>query len=283
MITFIGTGLLGSNFVRSLINHGNSVKVWNRTLTKAKALEVYGAVAYENVADAVSGSEIIHLALKDDQVVNDILDIIAGSIQPGAILIDHTTTSVSGVLERTERLKSLGFNYLHAPVFMGPQNALDSTGYMLVSGDQLLIKQFQSYLDRMTGRLINLGTETGKAAAMKLAGNHFIVTLTVSLMDTLSLSKGLNIEDKELIELLDIFYPGGSIATRANRIVTRNDSQVSWELRMARKDISLMSEVATAKNIKLLLIPPIAAKMDHFISNGYEDHDWMVIAKTDEI
>ncbi|MEJ7679272.1 MAG: NAD(P)-binding domain-containing protein [Segetibacter sp.] len=59
----------------------------------------------------------------------------------GAIVIDHTTTSAKGAIQRTEGWKSKGFTYVHAPVFMGPQNALESSGFMLVSGDQAVIKE----------------------------------------------------------------------------------------------------------------------------------------------
>ncbi len=43
MITFIGTGLLGGNFTRALIEKGEKMQVWNRTPDKARALEQYGA------------------------------------------------------------------------------------------------------------------------------------------------------------------------------------------------------------------------------------------------
>ena len=44
MIAFLGTGLLGGNFTRALLAKGEQVRVWNRTIEKAKALEQYGAV-----------------------------------------------------------------------------------------------------------------------------------------------------------------------------------------------------------------------------------------------
>jgi 3-hydroxyisobutyrate dehydrogenase-like beta-hydroxyacid dehydrogenase len=37
-LAFLGTGLLGSGMVESLLRRGNAVTVWNRTATKAHAL-----------------------------------------------------------------------------------------------------------------------------------------------------------------------------------------------------------------------------------------------------
>jgi len=62
------------------------------------------------------------------------------------IIIDHTTTSASGAKERSARWKSKGITFIHAPVFMGPQNALEGTGTMLISGDQEVIKMIEPEL-----------------------------------------------------------------------------------------------------------------------------------------
>ena len=70
MIAFIGMGLLGSNFVQAMLKRGEKVNVWNRTASKATALEVHGAKAFGKVEDAVKGCNRIHLTLKDDAAVN---------------------------------------------------------------------------------------------------------------------------------------------------------------------------------------------------------------------
>ena len=167
MIAFLGMGLLGSNFVRALIGKGEQVQVWNRTASRATALETYGAKAFSDVADAVKGADRVHLTLKDDDTVNEVLAAAAAGLKPGAVIIDHTTTSADGAAQRTKEWKERGFIYLHAPVFMGPQNALESTGYMLVSGDQTVIAELEPALAKMTGKVINFGTTPGKAAGMK--------------------------------------------------------------------------------------------------------------------
>ncbi len=50
-----------------------------------------------------------------------------------------------------------GCTYLHAPVFMGPANALESTGIVLVSGNQEVVKKTEPALTRMTGKVVNFG------------------------------------------------------------------------------------------------------------------------------
>lgn len=279
MKAFLGMGLLGSNFVKAMLQKGESVQVWNRTPGKAKALEAYGAKAFENVNEAVQGADVIHVTLKDDASVDEVLENASKGLKEGAIIIDHTTTSAKGAIKRTAAWKSKGFTYLHAPVFMGPSNALESTGYMLVSGDQQVIKQLEPELSKMTGKLINLGPEEGKAAGIKLTGNLFLLSLTAGLSDALALAKAHGIEAAELLNLFKSWNPGAGVPARLQKITEGKFNEPSWELNMARKDAGLMLNAAKEGGAKLAVIPGIAAVMDEWIAKGHGNDDWSVIAK----
>lgn len=279
MKAFLGMGLLGSNFVKAMLRKGDQVQVWNRTATKAKALETDGATAFDDVVDAVRGVDYIHLTLKDDDTVNQVLELASTGFKTGVIIIDHTTTSVNGAIERTAYWKNKGFTYLHAPVFMGPPNALESTGNMLVSGDQEVIKTVEGELSKMTGKLLNFGSEEGRAAAIKLSGNHFLISLTAGLSDTLALAKSLGVPTTDISDLFAAWNPGAGVPARLNKILTGDFGKPSWELDMARKDAGLMISAAQEKGTKLNVLPAVVAEMDQWIENGHGSDDWSVIAK----
>jgi 3-hydroxyisobutyrate dehydrogenase len=279
MIAFLGTGLLGSNFVKALLRNGQQVAVWNRTSSKAKALEEFGALAYDSVAEAVKRAERIHLTLSDDAAVDETLEKAKAGFSPGAMIIDHSTTSTAGAARRTRYWKEQRYTYLHAPVFMGPQNAHDSTGYMLVSGDQDLIQKLEPVLAAMTGKLLNFGTEPARAAGVKLLGNSFLLFLTAGLSDTLALAKAMDIPSSELLQLLETWNPGALTPARLKRMLAADYDNPSWELGMARKDARLMMEEAGNAGRPLAAIPSIAAEMDRWIALGHSHEDWTVIAK----
>lgn len=279
MKAFLGMGLLGSNFVKAMLKKGEQVQVWNRTASKAKELEQYGAKALDNVEDAVKGVDIIHVTLKDDASVNEVLQTASKGLKSGAIIVDHTTTSKEGAIQRTKEWKERGFFYQHAPVFMGPMNALESTGFMMVSGDETLINQLQPELSKMTGKLIHFGNEVGKAAAMKLVGNAFLVCFTAGIRDTLVLSKALNVSVEDLSGLFNEWNPGNMFHARLKRMTSGDYSQASWELNMARKDTGLFIDATKNTEPHLALIPGIAQLMDEWIEKGFGNNDWTVIAK----
>ena len=278
MKAFLGMGLLGSNFVKALLKKGEDVQVWNRTASKAKELEQYGAKAFEQAADAVKGAQMVHITLKDDASVNEVLQAASGGLMPGAIIVDHTTTSKEGAIQRTKEWKEKGFFYQHAPVFMGPVNALESTGFMMVSGDETLTAKLQPILSHMTGELIHFGAETGKAAAMKLVGNAFLVCFMAGIRDTLILAKALDVPVADMLNLFEKWNPGTQLEARLKRMTSGHYSEPSWELAMARKDTGLFMKATEAK-AELTLLPIIAQLMDEWIKKGYGNNDWTVIAK----
>jgi 3-hydroxyisobutyrate dehydrogenase len=279
MIAFLGTGLLGANFTRALLKRGEIVHVWNRTAEKAKALEIYGAKAFENVSEAVKGANRIHLTLSDDQSVDEVLEMAFSGFDPEVIIIDHTTTSAQGAMKRSAFWKTKGYNFIHAPVFMGPPNALEGTGVMLVSGEQKIVKLLEPELSKMTGKLLNLGEKPEKAASIKLLGNLFHISLTGSIVDLITLADSLNVPVSELGPLLEILNPSVVAQGRLKKITSNTFDQPSWELNMARKDARLMMEQANTNQKTLMIVPVIAKKMDAWIAKGHAKDDWTIISK----
>src|SRR5262249_36403861 len=161
-------GLLGAGFVRAYRRRGEEVRVWNRTEEKARALEAVGAQAFADPAEAARGAARIHLTLSDDAAVDDVLERAAPGFAPGVVIVDHTTTSATGPRARAARWQDRGVAFQHAPVFMGPQNALESTGIMLASGDPARVEALRPALEKMTGKFVYLGPGPDRAASFKL-------------------------------------------------------------------------------------------------------------------
>ena len=278
MIAFLGTGLLGSTWVRNLRKQGEEVHVWNRTASKAKALESTGAKAFPTPAEAVKGASRIHLAVSDDRAVDSILSDAAPAFEKRAIIIDHTTTSATGARKRSEYWRERGITYIHAPVFMGPQNALESSGTMLISGDQAVIKTIEPELKRMTGRLENLGEDPGMAASYKLLGNHLLLSVAAGIGDTFMLGKSLGLSREDVEGFIETMGTA-PMKARMDRLLQGNYEAPSWTLSMARKDARLMTEETERAGHTLDVMPSYGAHMDALIARHLGEKDWTIVAK----
>lgn len=281
--TFIGMGLLGSNFVRAGVARGETWRIYNRTTAKAEALasELGDAVsAIAAVADAVRGAERVHLVLKDDASVDAVLEQATPDLAEGTLVVDHTTTSTEGTRARAARLEAMGLRFLHAPVFMGPQNCRDATGIMIAAGPKALFAELEPVLAPMTGRLIDLGEAPDRAAAFKLMGNLVILTMTGGAMDALALARAMGLGRGDLSAMLEWFNPGASLPRRVSRVLDEPWDDASWELPMARKDAGLMMAEAERAGLPLFVLPAVAERMDSSLEAGHQAADWTVIAKT---
>jgi len=102
-VAFLGTGLMGSGFVRRLRAEGHTVRVWNRTPAKARALEGNGIRAFDDSAAAVQGADRVHLSLADDASVDAVLEPLARDVTAPVWIVDHTTTAVAPTAKRAAR------------------------------------------------------------------------------------------------------------------------------------------------------------------------------------
>lgn len=275
-IAFLGTGLLGAAFAEAAAKRGDTVTAWNRSPNKALALAPLGIRAAATPSDAVRGATRVHLILKDDAVVDAVVNELRPGLAEGAIIIDHTTTQPALTAARAARLAEQGMAYLHCPVFMGPPAARNAQGSMLVSGPIELFQRVKPELQAMTGRLEYQGERADLAAVKKLMGNAMIIGLSSVMADVLTLARSAGVDGQDAIKLLGLLDLNGMVAVRGANMAKGLFDTPSFELAMARKDVRLMLE--SAGDLPMAVLPGVAARMDQLIAAGHGARDASVVA-----
>jgi 3-hydroxyisobutyrate dehydrogenase len=276
-IAFLGTGLLGSAFVEAAMKRGgDEITVWNRTASKARALEQFGARAVASAADAVRDATRIHLVLKDDAVVEEVIAALRPGLEANTIIVDHSTTQPERTAARSRRLNGEGVHYLHCPVFIGPAAARAGQGTILAAGSRPLFDAVKAPLERMAAKVEYVGERPDLAAVYKLCGNAFIVGLNALVADVFSIAAGASVPPADTLKILELFNPAATISGRG-RSMAAGDFTPSFELAMARKDVRLMMETASER--PLAALPSIASRMDALIAEGRGGDDLAVMGK----
>lgn len=273
-IAFLGTGLLGGAFAEAAAKRGDTVTAWNRSPEKVQGLAQFGVKAATTPAEAVRGASRVHLVLKDDAVVEEVISAARSGLSPGTILIDHTTTLPRLTAERAERLHAQGVKYLHCPVFMGPAAARNAQGSMMAAGPRALFESVKADLATMTGRLEYMGERTDLAAVNKLFGNAMIIGISAVMADILTLAQASSIDAEDAIKLLGFLDLNAMVAGRGANMAKGNFTP-SFELVMARKDVRLMLE--TSGDRPMAALPAVAARMDQLIAAGHGAKDASVL------
>jgi 3-hydroxyisobutyrate dehydrogenase len=274
-IAFLGTGLLGSAFAEAAAKRGDTVTAWNRSPDKVVALAQFGVKSAPTPGDAVRGASRVHLVLKDDAVVEDVIAAARSGLSADAILIDHTTTSPRLTAARAERLRAEGVKYLHCPVFMGPPAARNAQGMILATGPRVLFESVEADLARMTGRLQYMGERTDLAAIHKLLGNAMIIGVCAVMADVLTLAKACGVDAVDAVGLLGSLDMNAMVARRGTSMAA-GDFTPNFELAMARKDVRLMLE--TSGDLQLAVLAAVASRMDQLIAAGHGAEDFSVLA-----
>ncbi|RLS32014.1 MAG: NAD(P)-dependent oxidoreductase [Planctomycetota bacterium] len=272
-IAFLGTGRLGNGFVRRLLDLGHTLHVWNRSPAAAKALEAHGAQAFASAAEAIAGVARVHLALADDDSVDAVLEPLAGVLPAPTWIIDHTTTAPTPTGERARAWASRGKTYLHAPVFMGPANAAEGTGIMLLCGDPQACRVVLADLETMTGKVMEMGSDPARAATFKLLGNLSLLGMTALAGDIVRLATAAGFEPAEAVAMFQIFNPGAMFPARAARVASGPFEPASFTTSMARKDVRLMIEEAARGGVELTVMPAVAKRYDEALATGEANLD----------
>jgi len=273
-IAFLGTGLLGGAFAEAAAKRGDTVTAWNRSPDKVRALAQFGVTAAATPADAVRTASRVHLILKDDAVVDEVLAAARAGLAPDTVIIDHTTTLPALTAKRAQRLAAEGLKYLHCPVFMGPAAARNAQGAIMVAGPRPLFESVQADLAKMTGRLEYLGERADLAAVNKLFGNAMIIGVSAILADVLTMAQASQVNPEDAIKLLKLIDLNAIVAGRGTNMAKGNFTP-TFELTMARKDIGLMLD--TAVDRPLAVLPLIAQRMDQLIAAGHGAQDASVL------
>ena len=274
-LAFLGTGLLGGAFAEAAAKRGDTVVAWNRSPDKARALAPFGIAAAATPAEAVAGASRVHLILKDDAVVEEVIAAARPGLSADAVLIDHSTTLPALTAGRAARLAARGVAYLHCPVFMGPSAARSAQGSMLAAGPAAVFERVRADLEKMTGRLEYLGERPDLAAVYKLLGNAMFIGTWGVLADILAVARGGGVTAEDAVKMLGMLDLNAVVAGRGMSMAKGNFTP-TFELSMARKDVELMLE--TAGGLPLAALPGIAARMDALVAAGHGDRDASVLA-----
>lgn len=273
-IAFLGTGLLGGAFAEGAAKRGDTVRAWNRSPDKARALQAFGVTAAASPAEAVRGAARVHLVLKDDAVVEEVLAAARSGLAAQAVVIDHTTTLPALTAARMARCAAEGLRYLHCPVFMGPAAARAAQGAMMVAGSAALFEEVRAELAKMTGRLEYLGERADLAAVYKLCGNAMIIGAAALMADILTIAQGSDADRAGAMRTLGLLDLNAMVAGRGMNMA-KGLFPTTFELAMARKDVRLMLEAAGER--PLAALPAVAARMDALIDAGHGADDCSIL------
>ncbi len=282
-IAFLGLGNMGSHMARNLLRAGNSVTVWNRTLSKADELRPDGAKVASSVAEATRGADIVITMMADDHAVSSAAlgtEGIVENLASGAIHVSMSTISVALSQQLAAEHAKHGQHYVAAPVFGRPEAASAAKLVIAVAGDAADIARCQPAFDAIGQRTFVIGPKPEMANVVKLSGNFLISSVIESLGEAVALTRKYGIDPHEYIDFLtSTLFAAPVYKTYGGIIADERYQPAGFKMRLGLKDVRLVLAAGESVDAPMPVASLVRDKMLTAIGRGMEDLDWSSIAR----
>jgi 6-phosphogluconate dehydrogenase len=137
-IGLIGLAVMGENLVLNMENHGFSVAVFNRTVSKvdrfmenrAAGKNIKGCHSIEELTASLKRPRKIMLMVKAGQAVDDFIELVLPHLEKGDIIIDGGNSHFPDSIRRTAYLEEKGMLFIGTGVSGGEEGALKGPSIM---------------------------------------------------------------------------------------------------------------------------------------------------------
>jgi 3-hydroxyisobutyrate dehydrogenase len=271
-IAVLGTGLMGAPIAANLAAAGHEVRVWNRTRAKAEPLAAQGAIVADTPAAAVEGAEIVLTMLNDGPAVTAVIQAAADSLPHDAVWIQASTVGIASTEDHIALARSLGLEFVDAPVLGSTKPAAEGKLVVLASGAEELRERVQPVFDVIGARTMWVG-EAGASSKLKLVANSWVLALTAAVGEAVALAEASGLDPKLFLEAMS----GGAIDTpylqmKGGAIIARS-FEPAFTVQNALKDALLVNEAAVRGNVRLDVAQAASARLNRAVTKGHGDED----------
>lgn len=269
---------MGAPIAVNLARAGCAVAVWNRTRAKAQGL---GAEVAETPAAAARGSEAIGIVVTGDQAVEAVLEgpdgVLAG-LEPGALVVDMTTTSVGSKRRSAERVRAAGARFVDSPVFGSRPQAEQGALWAVVGADEADLPAADEFLRPLTEGVLHVGT-VGAGAAVKLAGNLLLFSMLNGLAEAIAFTEAHGIDPAHLVEVVGRTGFRSPYFDVKGKQMMEGDYAPRFTVDNAVKDLRLITESAAEAGISLGSTEAAKAVFDETSASGFGAEDMTALVK----
>ena len=278
-IAFIGTGLMGYPMAKNLINQKLNLKVFSRTLEKAKPLGKLGAIIANSLGETVKEADIVITMLTDDEAVEKVLgnQEFLNNLKTSSIVIDMSSIKPKIAIQYGKLLKDRNIHFLDAPVSGGTIGAEEGSLAIMVGGDQ-------NVFDGAFDTLKIMGNPTlvgpiGSGQVSKLA-NQIIVGVTIgAVAEAITLCEKAGVDANKFIKALSGGFADGKILQNHGKRMIDKDFSPKGKVSTHLKDMNNILECAGDFKTKLPISNLIQEMFKSLVDQGNDNDDHSALYK----
>jgi len=278
-IAFLGTGLMGRPMAGRLLAAGYPVTVWNRTPDKTRPLAEQGATVAPTAAAAIRDAEVVVLMLADAPAIQDtLLSAEAAALLGGRTVIQMGTIAPPESLELGAAVTGCGGSYLEAPVLGSIAEASAGRLAVMVGASPPLFERWLPLL-RELGPEPRLVGPVGQAAALKLALNQLIATITTAYATGLGMVRQSGVDLglwADVVRTSALYAP--TFDKKLRRMIDRDFEPANFPARLLLKDLRLVAGEAARVGLFAPFLDGLVEILEHTVEAGLGEADYSALA-----
>jgi len=275
-ISFLGTGLMGGLMVERLLDKSYDVIVWNRTKSKTDKLKKHGAIVAATTIEAVSEGDLIITMLSDFNATSTVLFPEKISYKNKTVMQMGTISPGESILLK-ERVEYLEGEYLESPVLGGITHIPGGKLLPLVGCSETQFKEWKSFIENFGEKAFYIGN-VGMGAAVKLAFNQLIASLTASFSMSLGYIRDVGIDYNLFMEILrQSNYYAPAFDKKLDSMIERDFANTNFPLKHLYKDVNLAMNEFVNHGINVSSLEGVVELLKEGIRNKLSDQDYAVI------
>jgi 3-hydroxyisobutyrate dehydrogenase-like beta-hydroxyacid dehydrogenase len=283
-VAFLGLGLMGEPMARNLLKGGFSVRVWNRTTSRAAALVQEGAFGAASPENAARGADFCVCMVADPPALEAVLNGGSGALagmRPGAALVNMGTQAIAQIEGIDVRCRGLGLLFVDAPVTGSRSGAMDGSLTILAGAEAPALDRARPLLEKLGKTILHVG-KAGDGTRAKLVLNLIQSGMLAVWSEGLALGKRLGLSPTLTLQVLEHSAGNAALFRYKGPFLMKRDFSANFSLKLMNKDIQLALGEAEKLGMDLPGCRTVSEVFSEAMASGLGDEDFVAIAKVVE-
>ncbi|MDH4449825.1 MAG: NAD(P)-dependent oxidoreductase [Rhodoferax sp.] len=273
-VAFLGLGVMGYCMAGHLARAGHQVSVFNRTAAKAVTwLDEFGGSPSRLGSHAIAASpreaahnaDIVFCCVGNDADVRSVVLGESGAfagMKPGAIFVDHTTTSADLARELSVLAHARGLQFVDAPVSGGQAGAQNGLLTVMCGADNDAFESIKP-VALSFARAVTLLGGAGSGQLAKMVNQICIAGLVQGLSEAIAFGQKSGLD---MLQVLEVIGKGAAQSWQMDnrgKTMVADQFDFGFAVDWMRKDLGLVLDEAKRNGARL----PITALVDQFYAD----------------
>jgi 3-hydroxyisobutyrate dehydrogenase len=253
-IGWIGMGRMGFPMAERLIKAGHDVSIWNRTRAKAEPLEKIGGKVVDRLTDLKS-VDVLFSIVATGPDVQDVLygdgGVAAGAGRMPPVVVDCSTIAVEESAAIRNKLKTLGADFVAAPVSGNAKVIKAGQLSAVVSGAEAACKLAMPLIEIFAPRGVSYVGEGELARVCKIAHNVMLGVVIENLIEITLLTNKMGVPRHAFLAFLNNGVMGSMFTRYKSPALVNLDWTTTFTPELLRKDLDLGLELGREMDVPM--------------------------------